>query len=116
MGWRAAKSGTIGAVADPNDVKTEECKYLLDGITGQTIVAALPDGSIKPVKATIGITHVFSQTQLTRERHHLTHMSQGKYSLGTTPGRAAGGGVAAAEMEYVLVVSILSHYVIVPFL
>jgi len=98
-GWRAAALGKI-ATADIEDSSTETCSYLIDSITGKVIVSAMPDGSIQKIEATVGITRVFNQTQFTRERHHLTHSSEGKYSLGTTPGRAQGGGVAASEMDF----------------
>lgn len=32
--------------------------------------------------------------------HHLTHITESKYCLGTAPGRAAGGGVATSEMNF----------------
>jgi DNA-directed RNA polymerase beta subunit len=96
----AARDGAMGVTADINDVNLEECDYMLDPWTGEPILVELPNGRMQPARATIGIIRVFNQTQMTRERHHLTHKSEGKYSLGTTPGRAAGGGVAAAEMDF----------------
>lgn len=87
-GWRAARTGNI-AIADISDNAIEDCDYIMDPITGEIITSELPDGSIQSIQATIGITRVFNQTQLTIERHHLTHSSAGKYSLGTTPGRAS---------------------------
>jgi hypothetical protein len=97
---KAAREGHMNKVEDPLEQGTEECEYLISGETGRVIVSALPDGKVVPIKASVGITRVFNQTQLTRERHHLSHMSEGKYSLGTTSGRAAGGGVATAEMDF----------------
>jgi len=59
-----------------------------------------PSGRVSEVRATVGITRVINQTQMTRERHHLTHRPEGKYSTGTRAGRADGGGVAASEMDF----------------
>ncbi len=99
-GWGAAKTGTPGYIATPQDVHMEECSRIISGIDGSHIVCQSTDGTIENVKATVGITRVLNQTQLTRERHHLTHNIEGKHSLGTAPGRASGGGVAVGEMEF----------------
>lgn len=98
--WRAARDGVPRAIADTSDISTEECSYLLKGLSGKIMQCQLETGEVRPIKATVGMTRVINQTQMTRERHHLTHSSEGMRSLGTTPGRANGGGVAAAEMDF----------------
>lgn len=50
-------------------------------------------------KATLGIIRVFNQTQMSRERHQISHIKASKYSLRTSDGRARGGGVSWGEME-----------------
>lgn len=101
----AAADGKKVTVGFADDGDTEECKYILDGITGEVMTCQMTDGSIHVMKASIGIIRVLNQTQMTRERHHLTHNTEGKRSLGTAPGRASGGGVAAAEMDFHAMVS-----------
>ncbi len=99
-GLKGARSGKLLAVGGEIDTSTESCAYVLNPTTGEIIMKMLPSGTIEPVRATVGITRIINQTQMTRERHHLTHRSEGKYSTGTRPGRADGGGVAAAEMDF----------------
>lgn len=97
---RAAKDGRKGAVYTEESIDTDDCSYIMHASTGEIIYREIPKKRIEPIKATVGMTRVFNQTQMTRERHHLTHSSEGKYSLSTTSGRASGGGVAAAEMDF----------------
>ncbi len=58
-------------------------------------------GNIKPIatRASLGIVRVFNQTQMSRERHQISHIKVGKNSLRTPDGRARGGGVVYGEME-----------------
>lgn len=42
---------------------------------------------------------MFNQTQMIRERHQVSHLSPGRYTLRTPEKRARGGGVAFGEME-----------------
>jgi hypothetical protein len=99
-GWRAAKDGLVNMTAEFDEKAIEPCKYIINPRTGGPIVHKNKDGTLEASKASIGIARFFDQTQMTRERQHLTHSSEGKYSLGTKPGRASGGGVAAAEMDF----------------
>lgn len=96
----AARDAHTDMIADDTDMEPIECKYLLDGGTGQIMTGVTPAGNRVVLKASVGIIRVFNQTQLTRERHHLTHLTEGKYSLGTASGRTAGGGVATSEMDF----------------
>jgi RNA polymerase Rpb2, domain 6 len=73
------------------------------GITGEFYTTTVhdEDNTIKHelTKATIGIIRVFNQTQMSRERHQISHVNVGKRMLRTPGGRARGGGVAWGEME-----------------
>lgn len=53
----------------------------------------------KPARASLGILRVANQTQMSRERHQVSHVKVGKFTLRTPDGRARGGGVAWGEME-----------------
>ena len=97
---RVARDGKKKAVYTEESIDTEDCSYIMHASTGEIVYREIPNVRIEPVRATVGMTRVFNQTQTTRERHHLTHSSEGKYSLSTTSGRASGGGVAAAEMDF----------------
>lgn len=55
--------------------------------------------SVKPTRASFGYMRMYSQTQKSRERHQVSHLSPGKNTLRTPTGRARGGGVACGEME-----------------
>lgn len=99
-GLRAARSGKMVTIDGEICTESESCKYVIDPATGNIIMSQTVSGSIRPIRATVGITRIINQTQMTRERHHLTHKSEGKYSTGTKPGRADGGGVAASEMDF----------------
>lgn len=85
-------------VADVSDEFTA-----IYGDTMEPIMTAvtLSDGtiSVEEAKVTVGINRVMNQTQMTRERHHISHTSAGKNSLRTVDGRVRGGGVAWGEME-----------------
>lgn len=50
-------------------------------------------------KATLGIVRLFNQTQMSRERHQISHVKVGRNTLRTPGGRARGGGVVWGEME-----------------
>jgi RNA polymerase Rpb2, domain 6 len=101
MAMRAAMQGKKMTVGYADDGEFEECQYIINPITGMPMTCRFEQGGSECLmKATIGIVRVINQTQMTRERHHLTHNSEGKTSLGTAPGRASGGGVAAAEMDF----------------
>lgn len=95
----AAKTGNMYTTGSGVPTETEECDYIMDSTTGELIMRQLSSGVVEPIRATVGITRLLNQTQMTRERHHLTHRSEGKHSLGTAPGRAQGGGVAISEMD-----------------
>ena len=99
-GLRGALDGIRPIVGEAYNTDSEECKYLIKSTSGSIIHRQLPSGIVEPVRATVGITRVISQTQMTRERHHFTHRSEGKYSTGTHSGRADGGGVSASEMDF----------------
>jgi hypothetical protein len=99
-GWRAAKDGISNLVAEFDEKAIEPCKYIINPRHGGPVVHKNKDGVVERTVASIGIARFFDQTQMTRERHHLTHSSEPKYSSGTKPGRASGGGVAVAEMDF----------------
>lgn len=98
-GLRAARSG-IRSVVEGDINKATESGYIINSVTGKLVTEQYPDGTIRPISATVGITRIIAQTQMTREKHHLTHRPEGKYSTGTRSGRADGGGVAASEMDF----------------
>lgn len=54
---------------------------------------------VKDTRATLGMVRVLNQTQMSRERHQVSHVKIGKNTLRTPDGRARGGGVAWGEME-----------------
>lgn len=99
-GLNAVRSGKIQIASEIKSTDTEECAYIMNGKKGHVIMRELPSGKVEPIRATIGFTRVINQTQMTRERHHLTHKSEGRGSLGTTPGRASGGGVSVSELNF----------------
>ena len=76
---------------------------VLDGHTGKpwTTEFINDDGSIsvEPTAVSFGYTRMFAQTQMSRERHHTSHLSPGGRSLRTTTGRSRGGGIAWGEMD-----------------
>jgi hypothetical protein len=57
------------------------------------------DTCFQVTKASLGIVRVFNQTQMSRERHQISHIEVSKYALRTPDGRARGGGVGWGEME-----------------
>lgn len=73
------------------------------GITGERYMTAVYDSNgefvMRPTRATLGISRMFNQTQMTRERHHVSHLSPGKRSVRTPTGRTGGGGIKLGEME-----------------
>jgi hypothetical protein len=98
---RGAMEGKKVTVGYADDCDLDECKFLINPITGKPMTCQLQEnGPVSIMKASVGMIRVINQTQMTRERHHLTHNSEGKRSVSTTSGRAAGGGVAAAEMDF----------------
>lgn len=101
LAMRGAMEGKKVTVGYADDCDLDECQYLINGITGKPMTCQLKEnGPVSIMKASVGMIRVINQTQMTRERHHLTHNSEGKRSVSTTSGRAAGGGVAAAEMDF----------------
>ncbi len=81
---------------------SDECR-VFRGCDGKVFKTAYKriDGSVelRPVRATFGYMRMYSQTQKSRERHQISHLSPGKNTLRTPAGRARGGGVACGEME-----------------
>lgn len=99
-GLRGARDGVMHTVREPDNTHTDTCEYIMDPCTGKVIYRQIPSGKVEPIRATVGITRIIAQTQMTRERHHLTHKSEPALSTGTHSGRADGGGVRTAEMDY----------------
>lgn len=109
--YEACKTMGIARELTSTPVVVSECEVAdvseeFIAIHGDTLEPAMtlvtsPDGelSTKPTRATVGINRVMNQTQMTRERHHISHASAGKNSLRTVDGRVRGGGVAWGEME-----------------
>ena len=85
-------------VADIDDEFT-----VTDASTGMPFMTAVTARSGKIVmqetQASMGFVRMFNQTQMTRERHHVSHISPGIRSVRTQTGRTRGGGVAWGEME-----------------
>jgi len=98
--WRAARDGIRNAIANLDDIDTEQCDFVIHPHTGRPYEGRTETGEIVLLQPTFGMIRVVDQTQKTRERQHFTHNSEGKYSLGTKPGRAAGGGVSMSEMGF----------------
>lgn len=95
---------SLPAVVSPCEVSDVSDEFTaVDGETLEPIMTALtlPDGTVvvQPAKVTVGINRVMNQTQMSRERHHISHTSPGKNSLRTVDGRGRGGGVTYGEME-----------------
>lgn len=99
-GWRGARDGILQTVDDVIDPSSDHCDYIVNPRNGTIVMRQMPSGTVEPIRATVGITRVINQTQMTREKHHLTHRPEGKYSTGTRSGRADGGGVALSEMDF----------------
>lgn len=96
-GCREPRVVRPGAVAD---VSTE-CT-VLRGCNGElftTVYGVADHNETHVARATFGYMRMYSQTQKSRERHHVSHLSPGKNSLRTPTGRSRGGGVACGEME-----------------
>ncbi|TQS34279.1 hypothetical protein Golomagni_05344 [Golovinomyces magnicellulatus] len=98
--YLTAMLGTRDNAAQEREIGLVECDYLISGETGDIMERFLKDKTKVELQASVGFARVFNQTQLTRERHHLTHSSENKYSLGTSSGKAAGGGIATSEMDF----------------
>lgn len=100
--WRAARDGRKGldAVFDLDNIETETCQMIMDPFTGTPLTRVNREtNKVELVKATYGMISLIPQTQTTREKHHLTHNVEGKYSLNVVPGRGSGGGVSRSEMD-----------------
>lgn len=109
--YEAAKS--LGLLATSSRIPcivgaNEKCDVskdfkVLSGETGLPYMTDFrnDDGSIscQVTAASFGYTRMFAQTQMSRERHHVSHTSPGSRSLRTTTGRSRGGGVAWGEMD-----------------
>lgn len=93
----------------PSVVKAGDITDVLDecsvsrGSDGRAFTTAYRRGDgtieVRPTRATFGYMRMYSQTQKSRERHQVSHLSPGKHTLRTPTGRARGGGVACGEME-----------------
>ena len=109
--YEAAKSLSLFAnneplpyVAKSGERPNIDDEFLVtSGATGKYYRTLVYDdqGKVKfaPTKASLGVVRVFNQTQMSRERHQISHIRVGKNSLRTPDGRARGGGVAWGEME-----------------
>lgn len=99
----AAKS-KLPAVINACDIADIGDEFTVtDGNTGMSYMTAVVDDdgkfSMQETKASMGFVRMFNQTQMTRERHHISHISPGTRSVRTQTGRTRGGGVAWGEME-----------------
>ena len=95
---------TLPIVTESGDRCSVEDEFkVISGATGKPFYTLIYDdtGTIRRVttRATAGFVRIFNQTQMSRERHQVSHVSPGKYSLRTPDGRRRGGGVAWGEME-----------------
>ena len=90
-------------VSDNERADVSQDFTVLDGHTGKpwTTEFIRDDGSVSVelTAVSFGYTRMFAQTQMSRERHHTSHLSPGGRSLRTTTGRSRGGGVAWGEMD-----------------
>lgn len=84
-------------IGSPFDL--EEEVVIVDPATGMPMPRILHDGSVSKMTATYGALRVFSQTQMTRERHHSTHTVPGRQALSAPVGRSKGGPLRIGEME-----------------
>lgn len=106
-GAKSTREGKRLVIA-PADSPVEHMETVIyDGVTGQILVRTDEDnmkgmesweGDI-PVMASWGICRVWQMTQMTFDKQHYTHNTAGKYSVNTTTGRTAGGGIREGEME-----------------
>jgi len=99
-----ANGTTLPQVVQPGDTASVDDEFnVCYGSTGRLYVTATTheDGStrVMPTKATLGYVRIFNQTQMTRERHHVSHHSVGSHTLRTPVRRTRGGGISWGEME-----------------
>lgn len=109
--YEAAKSLTclhenapLPQVIQPCETADVDDEFIaISGITGEPYRTILFDDNGNPrwenTLVTVGFNRVMNQTQMSRERHQISHVSAGRWSTRTTDGRARGGGVAKGEME-----------------
>ncbi|KIW35722.1 uncharacterized protein PV06_11937, partial [Exophiala oligosperma] len=91
-------------VVKPGEVVDIDDEFnVINPISGRHYTTLVYDnsGEMKRVVArvSIGVVRMFNQTQMSRERHHVSHAKVSKYTLRTPEGRSRGGGVAWGEME-----------------
>lgn len=99
-----SSSARIPCIVNDNDTCDVSQDFtVLDRATGLpwTTEFVNDDGSVSvhPTAVSFGYNRMFAQTQMSRERHHTSHLSPGGRSLRTTSGRSRGGGVAWGEMD-----------------
>ena len=91
----------VAGAGETSDVFDEF--HVFNGTTGEQYMTAMkmPDGTTKlcDARASCGFVRMYSQTQKSRERHQVSHLSPRANSLRTPTGRSRGGGVAWGEME-----------------
>lgn len=95
----AAREGKR-VVISPGEYESRHNETVLyDGKTGEMIERCSDDGDDVLIMASWGINRVWQMTQLTWDKQHYVHNTAGKYSITTSTGRTAGGGVKFGEME-----------------
>lgn len=72
--------------ASPSETDIVKWKYLMSGTAGEIIMKSPPGEHTVSVTAALGFARVVNQTQLMGERYHLTHTSEGRFSLGPRRG------------------------------
>src|SRR4051812_30785252 len=88
-GLQAIRNGEP-TVTDGTKPNIEEEVTLIDGAMGREGITVLEGKTIVVSRATWGFTQVHSQTQMIRERHHVTHFVPGKRSTTGPKGRSRG--------------------------
>lgn len=99
-----ANKSDVPVIVSASDVADIGDEFTVtDGLTGTLHTTAVIDDNgninMEPTRASMGFVRMFNQTQMTRERHHVSHIAPGSRSVRTQTGRTAGGAVAWGEME-----------------
>ncbi|KAL4766725.1 hypothetical protein BDW60DRAFT_201920, partial [Aspergillus nidulans var. acristatus] len=109
--YEAAKSlsllhenSSIPSVVNACDIADVSDEFVaMSGVTGELYQTMIYDNNgnakLEPTCVTVGFNRVMNQTQMSRERHQVSHVHVSKNTLRTPDGRARGGGVAWGEME-----------------
>ena len=109
----ASRTGPRVVVQNGDRADTSAEFSVFNGKTGRPFVTATYDSngiSFRPTKATFGYVRMFPQTQMSRERHHVSHLSMKENTKRTPQRRTRGGGVQWGEMEVMSAVASGLHH------